>query len=265
MMAGRSHYFPSPSTEQPDAPVVPTVHEPLRARPIVAAFDLDGTLTRGGSVTKFLQEVGSRPRVYASIVRHLPGIVHAALTSGLAADRVKESIFMDVLAGEHTATVSEVARRFSSEHLAKRLRPETLERVAFHKERGHAVVVISASPEVYVHEFADRLGATGAIATRLAEGGGILTGRYAGRNCRGREKYTRLLAWIRTSFPGSADAFVYAYGNSRGDLSLLEFADVGVNMGRLGRIGRLNAFPRVDALGGIDREVDQTILVERVR
>ena len=38
-------------------------------------------------------------------------------------------------------------------------------------------------------------------------------------------------------------ARLWAYGNSRGDLSMLEAADVGVNVGRLGRLGRLRGFP----------------------
>ena len=41
---------------------------------------------------------------------------------------------------------------------------------------------------------------------------------------------------------GTDPEHLWAYGNSRGDLRMLGAADVGVNVGRLGRFGRLRAF-----------------------
>ena len=41
---------------------------------------------------------------------------------------------------------------------------------------------------------------------------------------------------------------MWAYGNSRGDVRLLDAADVGVNLGRLGRLGALRAFPSLAAV-----------------
>ena len=35
---------------------------------------------------------------------------------------------------------------------------------------------------------------------------------------------------------------MWAYGNSAGDLEMLRDADVGVNVGRLGRFGKLRGF-----------------------
>ena len=43
---------------------------------------------------------------------------------------------------------------------------------------------------------------------------------------------------------------LWAYGNSRGDLRLLNAADHGVDAGRLGPLGRLRHFPR---LAEVDR------------
>ena len=68
-----------------------------------------------------------------------------------------------------------------------------------------------------------------------------MTGRYEGANCRGEEKVRRLRGWIDGR--EEAPARLWAYGNSRGDLRMLAAADVGVNVGRLGRLGRLRAFP----------------------
>ena len=90
---------------------------------------------------------------------------------------------------------------------------------------------------------AELLGADAALATRLAVSGHLVTGRYDGKNCRGAEKYARLASWLgrgpRRHRPNAP--MLWAYGNSRGDLRLLQAADHGVDAGRLGRYGRLAA------------------------
>ena len=79
----------------------------------------------------------------------------------------------------------------------------------------------------------------GVLATRLAVGGGgLLTGGYEGQNCRGAEKYARLVVHLRANGllgGGSDQPELWAYGNSAGDRQLLAGADIGVVVGRLGR------------------------------
>jgi hypothetical protein len=47
---------------------------------------------------------------------------------------------------------------------------------------------------------------------------------------------------------GGEQPVLWAYGNSRGDLRLLNAADHGVDAGRLGPLGRLRRFPRLSAV-----------------
>ena len=95
---------------------------------------------------------------------------------------------------------------------------------------------------------ADRLAADATIATRLeVDDDGRLTGRYDGANCRGEEKVRRLRLWMADA--GLEGARLWAYGNSRGDLRMLRAADTGVDVGRLGRFGRLRAFKGLDETG----------------
>jgi HAD superfamily hydrolase (TIGR01490 family) len=214
----------------------------------VAAFDFDGTLTEGGSVFGFLSAVVGRGPVLSAAAALSPRLTHAALAGGSAADRTKELLFERVLAGVPAGVVDGVAVTFARQHLARHLRPTVRQRFDWHRGRGDRVVIVSASPEVYVREAAAQLGADGVIATRLAvDGGDALTGRYEGMNCRGEEKIRRLRLWIDQS--GEPPKRVWAYGNSRGDLRMLHAADIGVDVGRLGRWGRLRSFPRLDGLG----------------
>lgn len=207
----------------------------------VAAFDFDGTLTRGGSVFAYLGEVAERWKRDAAVLALAPRLLVAAVASGAAADRSKELLFERVLAGITVEHAAAVAESFARHHLRHRLRPEVRDRLDWHRHRGDRVVIVSASPELYVSHAAAALGVEGVIATRLAVHAGVLTGRYDGSNCRGEEKLRRLRLW--TEETGGLPPRLWAYGNSRGDLRMLEAADIGVNAGKLGPFGRLHAFP----------------------
>jgi phosphatidylglycerophosphatase C len=213
--------------------------------PDIAAFDFDGTLTTGGSVFDFLSAVTDRRKVAGSSLALLPQLAHAALAGGEVADRTKERLFELVLGGIETSYFEAVSVAFAQRHLDGHLRPDVQRRWEWHRRRGDHTVIVSASPESYIAEAGRRLGADHAIGTRLATEDGRLTGRYDGKNCRGAEKLRRLREW--TGQLEEPTARLWVYGNSRGDLRMMEAADVGVNVGRLGRLGRLRRFPGLAA------------------
>ena len=118
-----------------------------------------------------------------------PPSLRAAITGGTAADEVKEKLFTRLLGG---LAVTEVDRRsavFAHRHLQRHLRDDARRRLEWHRGQGHYTVIVSASPECYVSPAGEELGVDGVVATRLAVGGGgLLTGGYEGKNCRGRRE-----------------------------------------------------------------------------
>jgi phosphatidylglycerophosphatase C len=224
--------------------------QPRPDRATVAAFDFDGTLTHGGSVFPFLVSLRGVWPVLRAVVRLSPELIRAAMTGGTAADHVKEKLFHRLLGGLPVAEVDRRGAQFAHEHLARRLRTDARRRLEWHRRQGHYTVIVSASPECYVRPAGAEIGADGVVATRLAVGGGgLLTGGYEGKNCRGAEKYARLVVHLRAqgllSGNGAEQPVLWAYGNSRGDLRLLNAADHGVDAGKLGPLGRLRHFPRL--------------------
>jgi len=214
----------------------------------VAAFDFDGTLTNGGSVFDFLTAVAGRKTVLRATAELAPRLARAALAGGTVADATKEELFTRVLAGVDADYLDQVGAEFAVTHMAGHVRPEVRRRLDWHRGRGDKVVVVSASPNAYVGIAAERLTADAAIATLLAvDDAGRITGRYEGGNCRGEEKIRRLRLWMAES--DLEGARLWAYGNSRGDLRMLRAADTGVNVGRLGRFGRLRGFKGLDETG----------------
>jgi phosphatidylglycerophosphatase C len=225
-------------------------------RPAVAAFDFDGTLTDAGSMLPFLVYVRGVLPVAGAVLRHAVDLVRGGVLGGTAADRAKEALFIRLLAGLPADEFEKRSMAFAEVHVRRHLRRDARARLEWHLAQGHQVVVISASPESYVGPAAELVGAQGVLATRLeVDASGRLTGRYEGKNCRGTEKYTRLMGWLRANGllgAGSPQPVLWAYGNSRGDLRLLDAADHPVDAGRLGRLGRLSRFPKLSQLDRAD-------------
>mgnify|MGYP006266068317 FL=1 len=213
----------------------------------VAAFDLDGTLTEGGSVGRWLRHLAGTRQFLIAGVSLAPALTLGAIASGRQADSAKEQLFRRILSGRDAAEVQHESEEFGRHHVEQELRPEVLDRLRWHQTLGHRTVVVSASPELYVAVIAAHLGADGAIGTRLAvDPLGRLTGGYLGRNCRGEEKIRRLREWItEQDFDGEPE--IYAYGNSRGDRRLLRAATHPFDVGKLGRFGALRNYPRLSS------------------
>ena len=212
--------------------------------PVVAAFDLDGTLTEGGSVFPWLRFVAGNSRANRAALRLVVPLTIGAIRSGRSADNAKERLFHALLCGRDLEEITASSRAFALEHLEIEGREHVLDRLAWHHEQGHDVVVVSAAPQIYLDVVAEALQAEGALGTRLAvDARGKLTGGYLGRNCRGGEKMHRLEEWIeQRHYP--EEPVVYAYGNSRGDRRLLSRAAYPFNVGKLGRLGSLRRYPR---------------------
>jgi len=214
-------------------------------QPVVAAFDLDGTLTEGGSVFPWLKSIAGRGRTWRAAISLALPLTVGAIRSSRWADNAKERLFVKLLAGIDEQTVKEKSRTFAAEHLEHEGRALLLARLDWHRQQGHDVVLVSASPQLYVDVMTEQLGANGGLGTRLAvDPRGRLTGGYLGKNCRGTEKLRRLDEWIAQRHYPTPPA-VFAYGNSRGDRRLLSGATHPFNVGRLGVFGSLRRFPRL--------------------
>ena len=85
--------------------------------------------------------------------------------------------------------------------------------------RQRAAIVVSASVENWVKPF---LPQAEVLATKVETADGRLTGRFLTPNCYGSEKVRR----IREVLTGARGQYhIIAYGDSRGDSEMLNYAD----------------------------------------
>jgi phosphatidylglycerophosphatase C len=239
-----------------------TTGMPRRSEVVVAAFDLDGTLTHGGSVFGWLRAITGSKAAARAVASMAPAMASAAIRGGKTADENKERLFTELLRGRPLDAVKEASEAYAAHHVAKELRTDVKARLDWHVASGHRVVIVSASPALYVEPVGRILGTDGVVATNLAvDRQGNLTGRYDGKNCRGSEKFSRVTVWMRgQGLLGSSEQAptLWAYGNSRGDLRLLRAADHGVSCAKLGRASKLSRFPSIgDVVAGTAGEPDR--------
>jgi len=186
-------------------------------RTTVAAFDFDGTITRKDTLGPYLEQLVGRRRFLAALVATVPWLVRAAFSRD-ARDVAKERLLSRCVRGVPEEEAARVAASYAP---TIALRDDVVAMLRGHVDAGSVVVLVSASPSLYVREAATLLGATDVVATDLEARDGVLTGRYATPNCRAEEKGRRLQAWLSTR----GDVELYAYGNSVDDEPMLALAD----------------------------------------
>lgn len=208
----------------------------------LAAFDFDGTLTRRDTLLPFLRAICGG-RAFARAVARA-GSVDLRSRAGRGnpthhRDAAKAVLLRTLLAGREAAWLAERGSSHA-EGLASRLRPEMLSRLAWHRECGHELVIVSASLDAYLAPFGARYGFAHVIAVELAvDDAGLLTGEMSGPNVRGPEKAVRLDHWLGAKRPDR----LWAYGNSSGDRELLAMADVATWVNRRSERTTLGAPP----------------------
>jgi len=188
---------------------------------VVAAFDVDGTLTTRDCVRPFLERVAGRRRLVTSVLRRPLATIAAAVRRDR--DRLKEIIVGCSLRGKLVADVEKKGEQFAQYVLVNWLRPDTLRRLRWHQRSGHRIVFVSASLAAYLRPMAQRLGIDDVLCTDSLRSGDRYSDRLDGRNCRAAEKRRRFDQWLEEH--RWVDAEVWAYGDSAGDRELLERAD----------------------------------------
>ncbi len=198
--------------------------EPSARKRGVAAFDVDGTLTSKDCVVPFLRSVKGTARTAAGLLVQ----AHRLLPALLRRDRdtIKALAAQVVFAGRPIVDVADEGVVFSDELMESWIRPDTLARLRDHQVRGHDVVLVSASFGVYLRPLGERLGVTAVVGTELVvDQAGCCTGALDGGNCRGVEKVVRLHAWLAEHHGGREQVELWAYGDSAGDVAMLDDAD----------------------------------------
>jgi phosphatidylglycerophosphatase C len=190
------------------------VEAPLSQGRRLAVFDLDGTLTRADSFGPFvlglLRQHPARALRLPALI--FPGVAYLLRSIGRGA--LKSAVIRLLFGSMPRSVMDDFAREYARRVVDRHLFAEALATLRSHVETGDHVVLLSASPDLYVPRIGELLGVHETHCTRIRWDGDRLNGRLEGLNRRDEEKL-RVVEQLRAAWPGLP---VIAYGNSAPDL-----------------------------------------------
>ncbi len=197
---------------------------PVEQPIVIAAFDFDGTLTKGDTFVPFLARGLGWPRLTLALILCSPWLLAFALR--LIPNHVaKQKLMLATLKNRTTAEMDDWTNRWLVYDFTGQLQSWTMARLAEHQQAGHCCVMVSASPDIYLKRVSQQLGFDALICTEMAWVDGQLTGIMKTPNCYGEQKVLRLNAWMKERFGAAAnDKVSYAYGDTSGDKPMLRLA-----------------------------------------
>lgn len=194
--------------------------------PGTAIFDLDKTITRQGTWSRFVRHAtggglgfwGKLPLAGVQAIKYKLGLADRA--------SVKVRAIELYLAGRSRGELEKLANEFVAADVARGLRKEARAVIEAHRTAGDRLVIASAAVDLICDAMARELGFDGVICTRLCwSADGCLMPRLDGENCYGEEKLRRVEAFFEGQRP---DGPIVFYSDHHTDLPCLNWADRGV-------------------------------------
>ncbi len=178
--------------------------------------DFDGTIIKGDSYFRSLLFFAG----YKKFLRSLPDLVFIVIeyyfkfiTRDEAKKRSYELIYKDM---DLNSIQAKLPAFFRQLHVF----PKVKKKISYFKELGCRIVVVTASPDIYMEYVADRFGFDGCICTETEKFNGRLTGRLKRKNCNYFEKVNR----IKGSEFYNRSSQIISFGNSKGDEEMFKMS-----------------------------------------
>ncbi len=185
----------------------------------IAFFDFDGTITCKDSLFDFIRFAVGDIRFYTGLLILFPVLVFFKI-GFLSNTRAKEVVLAHFFKGMDRLSFQHIASEYSLNRIPLIIRPQAFERIKSHQQKGHKVVVVSASIDDWLLPWC-KANKIDLIATKLAYNNDRITGNFLGKNCHGSEKAIR----IHQAYDVGIYNCIYAYGDSEGDREMLTMAD----------------------------------------
>lgn len=184
----------------------------------LALFDFDGTITTRETFGDFMRCAVTPLR------RALGAPLFAPMLAGyklglVSGTRIRHHVAAFGFRGVPAAHAHAAGERFAAEFLPGLLRPEAMQRTAWHRAQGDIVVLVSGGLDFYLAPWCRQHGLE-LICSTMETRAGRLTGRYHGAQCVGEEKARRVCERHDLATYDQC----YAYGDTHEDGAMLALA-----------------------------------------
>lgn len=187
-----------------------------------ALFDFDGTITCKDTLFDFILYNYGNWGLIKCLLLNACNLACYALKLR-SNERAKEKFLSTIIKGKENAAFEQMCQEYSRKRIPQIIKRQTMALIDFHKNNGDILYIVSASPEDWIKPWAMENGFSKVIATELKRKEGSITGEFSSNNCHGEEKVNRLKKIITQR----ENAYIFAYGDSKSDKPMLEYADEG--------------------------------------
>ncbi len=185
----------------------------------LALFDFDGTITTDDSLIKFIRFAVGDIKFTGGMIVLLPMLTAYKLKL-IPNHKAKQMMLSYFFKGMSREKFMFLTKTYSLNHINSILRPQAMEKIVWHKNQGHKIIIVSASMECWLKPWCKENDLE-LIGTKLEIKDNIMTGKFSTKNCYGIEKANR----VKEHYNLNDFDYIYAYGDSRGDKELLALAD----------------------------------------
>lgn len=190
---------------------------PILMSKSLALFDFDGTITSKDTFLYFIKYTHPVMQIIGkglSVSPYLTAFLFGIISNETAKTKLFAAFYKDVSVLQFDKWTKDFLAQINSF-----VKPKALERIKWHKENGHQIIVISAGFDLILKHWCQQEGIE-LISTRLEVENGKITGRLISPNCYGTEKVNRLKDYVNLG--DFTD--IYAYGDSSGDLEMMKIS-----------------------------------------
>ncbi|MGI6216726.1 MAG: HAD family hydrolase [Coriobacteriales bacterium] len=190
----------------------------------LAVFDIDGTVIDGQSpaiIAFNLFKAGVLPSGRAL----LAGVWGLKYKAGLTieTEAVRRRVFSS-FRNMSSADANKIIEKIYKTKIYPKLRPEALEKIRWHKERGDVPIFVTATFEPIAKMMAEDSGVERQVSTKMVIENDRYTGEIDGKPVEGDEKVVRLKLYADKNFGRGNWEIGYSYADHFTDLPILSIA-----------------------------------------
>jgi HAD superfamily hydrolase (TIGR01490 family) len=194
----------------------------------IAIYDLDKTITRRPTFTRFLLYFARRTASFRLVGLPIWVMALIGYRMGLYGRKPLKQFGISMFMGRNldAATLAKVVADFVSEVVLPDILPGAAESIEKDRSKNQKLVIASAAPAFYADKIGELMGFDAVVATRhRLRPDGRIRHLMDGENCYGLEKLKMVGTWFDAQGLKREDCHISVYSDHASDAPLMDWAD----------------------------------------
>lgn len=185
----------------------------------IAFFDFDGTISKRDSIKLFSKYIYKHGFFFEYYIFDIFYLLNTVITGNYLI--LKQARINRLLKKFDSNYINKISKEFFSNLLIHDLREKAIEEINWHKKRNNKIVVVSASFDFIIKNFTQKF-EIDLLTNRTTKKNNYYQFSFKNsQDC----NFSNKVNFIKKNYDLKNYDKIYAYGNSKGDLKLLEIAD----------------------------------------